>query len=379
MFLFTAYSAVSQIYPRTDTLFINHVSNYPVVNGIGDEDAWKDAPWNNISYIWMPYDNQSSYVKDGLKLVSGSGDFSGRFKVVWNSDENLLYFLAETTDDAFVDGYVYNQSGTLGGYPDYDILEVFIDENRSGGRHVFDSPNSNTAQYGTNAENAFSYHIAVNEPEENASTESKIVLDIAGTTWGNVPNYESHLPEFALRKSEGVYTWEFSLRVYGENYNHSNPAASEVVLSKNKVMGLSMAYCDNDDLTESPKKRDHFFGSVYVPGANHNDHWMNADWFGVAKLTDKPDNTGIGRAGMRNTQFDVLNINGELLVNMNVNQAGPVQIRIFNLLGSEIQKYSIDKPAGPFQTVVPVSQLKPAVYLIDISQGKNRYTKKVIL
>jgi hypothetical protein len=52
-----------------------------------------------------------------------------------------------------------------------------------------------------------------------------------------------------------------------------------------KVMGLTLAYCDNDKPDVNPKTRDKFFGSVWVPAAAYNDHWMNADYFGIVKLT----------------------------------------------------------------------------------------------
>jgi hypothetical protein len=39
------------------------------------------------------------------------------------------------------------------------MFEVFIDENKSGGYHVFDGTANNEASLGLNAENAFAYHI----------------------------------------------------------------------------------------------------------------------------------------------------------------------------------------------------------------------------
>ena len=49
-------------------------------------------------------------------------------------------------------------------------------------------------------------------------------------------------------------------------------------------MGLSLAYCDNDDPDENPKKRDNFFGSVWVPETANNDHWKDADGYGTIML-----------------------------------------------------------------------------------------------
>ena len=40
-------------------------------------------------------------------------DYFGRFKLSWSAPENLLYFLVEITDDAFVDGYVYPDGAAI--------------------------------------------------------------------------------------------------------------------------------------------------------------------------------------------------------------------------------------------------------------------------
>jgi hypothetical protein len=42
-----------------------------------------------------------------------------------------------------------------------------------------------------------------------------------------------------------------------------------------------MAYCDNDT---PGTERDNFFGSVWVPEEEYNDHWMNADGYGSVRL-----------------------------------------------------------------------------------------------
>jgi hypothetical protein len=68
-----------------------------------------------------------------------SNNYTGKFKIVWSSKTNLLYFLVEVTDHNFVDGFI---PGTTADVYNYDIIEVFIDENKSGGLHVFDGKDS---------------------------------------------------------------------------------------------------------------------------------------------------------------------------------------------------------------------------------------------
>jgi hypothetical protein len=102
-------------------------------------------------------------------------------------------------------------------------------------------------------------------------------------------NYASHLPEFALRKNGTKEIWEFSLIVYNDKYNDTSSSndSARVKLIAGKVMGLSLAYCDNDHPEKEPKIRDKFFGSVWVPETANNEHWKNADYFGIVKLVSR--------------------------------------------------------------------------------------------
>jgi len=165
--------------------------------------------------------------------------------------------------------------------PDYNIVEVFIDEDRSGGINIFDA---HSEELGYNAENAFSYHIAANAPADGGITTEKIACDIAGTDWSDyfIPDYDTHLPEFALFKNDNHFTWEFSMRVYDDTFDQDDPDASLVVLHPGKIMGLSLAYCDNDT---PGTKRDNFFGTVQVEESRFNEHWKDADDFGIIKLS----------------------------------------------------------------------------------------------
>lgn len=235
----------------------------PVVDGEATDACWSAAQWHHIDETWITWGESID-----------SSDYFGRFKVCWSEAENLVYFCVEITDETFVDGYVFPNSG----YPDFDIVEVFLDEDRSGGLHVFDD----NPTWGENSENAFSYHIAVNAPEEGATESAFYACDLDGTDWGdNVIDYAGHIPELAMKKSGNLYTYEFSLKVYDDSYDHADPEASRVTLEGGKVMGLSLAYCDNDT---PGTERDNFFGSVWVPVEEYNDHWKNADGFGSVRL-----------------------------------------------------------------------------------------------
>jgi hypothetical protein len=237
----------------------------PAFDGEENDICWTGAKWYPIDQTWITW---------GQKI--DSSDFHGEFKISWSSSDNLMYFLVRVTDDAFIDGYVYPGDG----YPNFDIVEVFIDEDKSGGLHVFD----NNPTLGQNAENAFSYHLATSQPADGETSTDLVSCDISGTDWNNrvIENYAFHFPDFIMKRNGNVYTYEFSMKVFSDTYSKSNPENSRVTLAENKLMGLSLAYCDNDD---PDGQRDNFFGSVWVPETQYNDHWMNANGFGSVRLS----------------------------------------------------------------------------------------------
>jgi hypothetical protein len=374
-----------QVYHRTDTLFIPETKILPVIDGTLADDAWQLTDWNSIDQIWMPYNNDPANLgqESGLKLWEGEHDFSGRYKTVWSSESNLLYFIVEITDDVFTDGYVYNENPNSGGnYPNYDILEIFIDEDRSGGLHVFDGTGNVASSWGTNAENAFSYHLAADAPEDgNIQTEFH-ALDIAGTNWGypnqKVADYADHFPEFALRKDGNTYIWEFSLKVHDDSYNHESQESSVVTLNSGKIFGLTLAYCDNDDPMESPLRRDHFFGSVEVPLHAHNEHWKQADWFGVAKLTADPATSALLTL-KEQIKINSFTANGKLHTTVNSPYTEIIGIRVLNILGREILRTTIQKPTGEWSSQFDHQNWQSGIYLVEIVHGNKRSAKKFII
>jgi hypothetical protein len=246
------------------------VDTPPTIDGDGSDAQWQDSPWYPINHTWITY---------GQEIPSD--DFSGEFKVLWSEADNALHYLVRIQDDVFVDDYQFPE----GGYPNYDIVEIFIDEDRSGGKHIFDSG-------AENAENAFSYHIAADAPADGEVTNSMVAVDIAGTSWSNriTPNYADHFPAFAMKKNGNEYIYEFTMGVYSDAYNPADKEASRVSLETGKIMGMSVAYCDNDT---PGTDRDNFFGSVWVTEEAYNDHWQLADDYGKLALADAAGNVPI--------------------------------------------------------------------------------------
>jgi len=101
----------------------------PVVDGVADDAAWDKAAWQPIAERWLG----PEYTPE---------DFEGRYKVVWTGER--IYLLAEISDDVLIDTH----RDPLVQYWDDDTLEIFVDEDYSGGEHRFNH-------------NAFAYHFSL--------------------------------------------------------------------------------------------------------------------------------------------------------------------------------------------------------------------------
>jgi hypothetical protein len=348
---------------QDDTVLALNAVVVPTIDGIGDDACWQNVPWQSIAQVWIPYG-----------ATVDSNDFSGRYKVIWSSTTNLLYFLMEVHDDVFVDGY----PGGGGAIYDYDISEVFIDENASGGDHQLDGPT-------TNAENAFAYHMYAPCPADGQVTTALYADDIAGTSaTQHRENYTSHFPQFASRRTGQTAVREFSLIVYKDTYNYtatdSAKAAARSQLGLNKVMGLSVAYCDNDNPNENPKVRDNMFGSVWEPSPG-NLHYQNADYFGHVKL--------VAAIASSVESGHTIQINPIRLypnpasftsqLQLDNSYRGEVSIRLFNLLGQEVFRTMGSKADRLFTQSLVLNRLPSGFYFIQTRMGKSVFCEKLII
>lgn len=206
----------------------------PTLDGSASDEAWENAEWYDLDQTWV-----------GEK--PDTNDVSGRYKILW--DENNLYILAEITDDTLID---IHPNG-LENYWDDDCLEIFIDEDASGGNHQF-------------SYNAFAYHI---------SLDSRVV-DIAPDS--SFRFYDDHCVS-RMTTAGKVSVWEVAVKIFDGNKYVDNAENIPKMLSKGKIMGFALAYCDNDRSSE----REHFIGSVPIEGVDKNQGFKDAGVFG--KLT----------------------------------------------------------------------------------------------
>ena len=235
-------SVSADIQAATDP--VSHVSSGIVIDGNMQESAWHNTNWRE----WN---------KHILGSIPAPEDFSGRYKLLW--DEAHLYLLAEITDDVLFDQF----PDPLVRYWDDDCLEIFVDEDASGGEHQFNF-------------NAFAYHLALDNQ----------AVDIGRQNSDGSPQFlllNDHLESRWKRQSEQPNTiiWEVAIKLFADDFDPAKPN-QPVTLTENKQVGFMLAYCDND----GSKEREHFIGSheiVPIEG-DKNLGYKDASVFGTIKL-----------------------------------------------------------------------------------------------
>lgn len=365
---------------QDDTVKVYLTNTIPLIDGDSTDLCWqhKDVKWQNINETWMPWGG-----------VISSADFAGKYKAVWNSDSNCIYFLVQIIDDSFITGYTYPNKG----YPDYDIVEIFIDENISKGPHIFDV----TGTSPTNAENAFSLHIAPqitgSQPYRKAD-----VLDIDGSSWSKMfyPNYREFIPHYALKTNSNQYTYEFALAIYDDTYeikHASNPSTARTVearvkLTKNKIIGFTMAYCDADDAVG----RDHFFGSVKgesnkieTSGGQsiYNQAWQNADNYGRIILMDTLKNIQTPPLNTNTlfqnfNQMSISTHENHVKIDIKNHTNGTIFVEFTNSNGQVIYGNTLKTDRSQNSYFVPIPDQTHGLLIVKAVSGNEMQVKKLI-
>ncbi|GGW78313.1 CBM9 family sugar-binding protein [Alteromonas halophila] len=213
------------------------------IDGSPSEAAWQNAQWHKLD-------------KHILGDMPAPGDFSGRYKLLW--DEKQIYLLAEIIDDVLIDTHPNPRKR----YWDDDTLEVFIDADASGGTHTY-------------SHNAFAYHIALDGNVAdigNAEDDNKRVILL-----------NEHIDSAWSRADTSPYatTWEVAMRVYPDTFSTASPS-DPLVLKPGMTLGFMLAYCDNDGSEE----REHFIGSHDIEPVNGDKNlgYIDASVFGELVL-----------------------------------------------------------------------------------------------
>jgi hypothetical protein len=206
----------------------------PTIDGLAVDACWTGAQWAAIDHLW-------------LGSPASAADFQGRYKIVWAGTK--VYYLVEITDDILADTH----PNPLDNYYNDDCVELFIDENHSGGEHTY-------------SYNAFAYHIALDYKAIDLGPDQQ------------PHEYTSHIQ--AKRVSVGtLHTWEIAVDIYTDAYNDQQLENPKAELKIDKVMGYAVAYCDSDN-----GMRENFYGSMDIPGADKNRAWQDASLFSTLLL-----------------------------------------------------------------------------------------------
>ncbi|MDO6695335.1 sugar-binding protein [Aliiglaciecola sp. 3_MG-2023] len=212
--------------PATDTA--------PIIDGVNNEPQWQKSQWLAIDQV----------------IIGGplnKYDFQGRYRLLWGA--NKLYLQAEIVDDRLVD---FN-ADPLDKYWDDDTLEIFLDEDASGGDHQY-------------SYNAFAYHIALDNQVVDITPQRTFAL------------FNDHIESRWKRDINAPHKiiWEMAISLYADDFDPAEKN-SPVGLHKGKKIGFMLAYCDNDN----SETREHFINSKDVTAVNgdKNRGWIDASVF----------------------------------------------------------------------------------------------------
>ncbi|GAA0858441.1 sugar-binding protein [Aliiglaciecola litoralis] len=220
---------------------VSHTASPPLIDGLNQDKQWQQAKWLPLNQV----------------IIGGQldpADFTGQYRLLW--DSQAIYLQAKITDNILYD----NNPNPVEGYWSDDCLEVFIDEDASGGDHQYNF-------------NAFAYHVSLDNQVVDLSTDKTAKL------------YNSHVTSRWQRQSNPPYDmiWELAIRVYDDSFKDDKDAVP-VTLHKDKKLGFMLAYCDND----GSEFREHFINSKdIVPLAgDKNRGWIDASVFDTITLRE---------------------------------------------------------------------------------------------
>lgn len=227
-----ANSDIAPITSPSDAIFIASMTRSPLrIDGCDKDSIWDHTDWYGMNYPWMGGAVDSS-------------DYHGKFKLAW--DRQYLYVLVEIVDEYL--------NPTLGnGIENYwkgDYVEVFIDEDQSGGNHQFNHQ-------------AFAYHVSTEGHAIDKNVSKETVF------------FDEHI-HVERSQSGNIHHWEMAIQLFNDDFDEKDFFPKSVEITKQKVIGFSIAYGDND----GNNRRENFMGSKVTHGNNNDEGYINADVFG---------------------------------------------------------------------------------------------------
>jgi hypothetical protein len=221
-----------------DGSFKAYKSKSPIqIDGCSKDAIWSSADWYDMNYLWMG--NQVD-----------STDYHGRFKLSW--DSRYLYILVEVIDEKLNPTLING----LENYWKGDYVEVFIDEDQSGGNHKFNHQ-------------AYAYHVSTEGHAIDKNTLQETVF------------FDDHVEVVRSQKGD-KYLWEMAIKLFDKQFNENSTNNIPVEIFAQKSIGFSIAYGDND----GNNSRENFMGSKKTHGNNNDDGYINSDVFGSIVFVD---------------------------------------------------------------------------------------------
>jgi hypothetical protein len=94
-------------------------------------------------------------------------------------------------------------------------------------------------------------------------------------------NYSRHV-ESRWQQQGNKIVWELAIDIYRDDYVDGSDENKPAKLSAGKILGLMLAYCDND----GSELRENFIGSESVPEGPKDRGWIDAGLFGALVLEE---------------------------------------------------------------------------------------------
>lgn len=298
----------------------------PVLDGIASDECWADGTWGVLNKQWF-----------SNRPMPDSSDFYARYKVVWTPE--MIYVLMEITDDVFNDDI----ADPLKNYWEEDCIEIFIDEDKSGGDHKCCSQ----------AYNAFAYHI------------SPLTLDAVDLSNDGdfVPKLFNNNVDIAVHSVGKLHTAEIAIRIFDDTFNEDN-ANTPLTLTPNKLMGFTMAYCEDDG-----KGREDFLATQ--PGGL--DSWMNANLLGELLLSG----TTVSVTTNPEKQLQVYPNPAHDKLYVSYPSFDLQSYELLNITGKTLLKGEFEKTGK--EHVLNLSDIPSGLYILNLKSNKNMVSKKVVV
>jgi len=105
------------------------------------------------------------------------------------------------------------------------------------------------------------------------------------------------------------------------------------------------------------------------------------------RVSDDVDDFGKKGAVSENNQLELDDLkfypnpskNGKLKIRFTTPEEGALRLKVSNLEGKEVFSRSFDRFSGLYSETIDLSGQEEGIYLLEIAQGKKRFTKKLVV